>query len=467
MHASIDHLLSLRDGQPVDAATVAHVDQCARCLAELRKLRETQVKLQSLPQLDAPSSFQEIQRAMARPANAPRRIVSARLVAALAFVTLTAIFFVALRDGTRTPVAEHKPVEQQTPAIDIIETARVPELVARSQQLEDLLQKLPDRPRIERVSTAAMIDTIEDRIQWLDFQLSDARDSGLNEEQTRRLWRERVELMDSLVKVRYAEAEFPSDRSILMNNRSKVFASLIVAALLAVAANAGAAEPDSKAADAKSADNDAKLQAERERKLADARRRLDEAAREVANLSISMSDDMVPHMRTFGRVMGGPPRAVLGINLGTNDDVKGGGVEVVSVSPGGAAERAGLKAGDVLTEINGKALKSSDDESAREQLLSSMRKVKPGDTVALSYRRDNKVVKANLVAQPLQDHFFTMAVPPGPPGMGPMPRMPNFVFMRGEGVFGSAELVPLTPKLGQYFGTQTGLWWYARPRTAA
>jgi hypothetical protein len=205
MHASIDNLLSLRDGQPVDAATVAHVDQCARCLAELRKLRETQVKLQSLPQLDAPSSFQEIQRAMARPANAPRRIVSARLVAALAFVTLTAIFFVALRDGTRTPVAEHKPVEQQTPAIDIIETARVPELVARSQQLEDLLQKLPDRPRIERVSTAAMIDTIEDRIQWLDFQLSDARDSGLNEEQTRRLWRERVELMDSLVKVRYAE----------------------------------------------------------------------------------------------------------------------------------------------------------------------------------------------------------------------------------------------------------------------
>jgi flagellar biosynthesis/type III secretory pathway M-ring protein FliF/YscJ len=207
MHASIDHLLSLRDGQPVDAATAAHVEQCARCSAELRKLRETQVKLQSLPQLDAPSSFQEIQRAMARPAAAPRRIVSARLVAVLAFVTLTTIFFVALRDSTRSEMAERKsePVEQRTPATDIIETARVPELVAQSQHLEGLLQKLPERPRIERVSTAAMIDTIEERIQWLDFQLSDARDSGLNEEQTRRLWRERVELMDSLVKVRYAE----------------------------------------------------------------------------------------------------------------------------------------------------------------------------------------------------------------------------------------------------------------------
>jgi S1-C subfamily serine protease len=137
--------------------------------------------------------------------------------------------------------------------------------------------------------------------------------------------------------------------------------------------------------------------------------------------------------------------------------VKGGGVEVVSVSPGGAAERAGLKAGDVLTEINGKALKSRDDESAREQLLGAMRKVKPGDSVALSYRRDNKVVKASLVAQPLQDRFFTMAVPPPGAGIGPMPRMPNFLFMRGEGVFGSAELVPMTAKLGQYFGTENGL----------
>jgi PDZ domain len=82
--------------------------------------------------------------------------------------------------------------------------------------------------------------------------------------------------------------------------------------------------------------------------------------------------------------------------------------------------------------------------------------VKPGDTVAVGYRRDNKVLKANLVAQPLRDRFFTMAVPPGA-GLAALPRMPDFVFMRGEGVFGSAELVPMTPKLGQYFGTETGL----------
>ena len=164
-------------------------------------------RIGALPPLDAPSSFAEIQRAMARPAAPPRRAVSARLVAALAFVTLTTIFFVALRDETAPTVARRELQPEQPPDLstELVEHARVPELMAQSQKLEGLLQRLPERPRIERVSTVAMIDTIEDRIQWLDFQLSDAPDSGLNEEQTRRLWRERVELMDSLVKVRYAE----------------------------------------------------------------------------------------------------------------------------------------------------------------------------------------------------------------------------------------------------------------------
>ena len=207
MHASIDHLLSLRDGEPVDAATAAHVEQCQHCSSELRKLHETRAQLQSLPLLDAPSSFQEIRRAMARPVAAPRRALSARLVAGLAFVTLTTIFFVALRDETAPTVANRSVEPQVEPVTSLIdvEPARVPELVAQSRRLEDLLQQLPERPRIERVSTAAMIDTIEERIQWLDFQLSDAPDSGLNERQTQRLWSERVELMDSLVKVRYAE----------------------------------------------------------------------------------------------------------------------------------------------------------------------------------------------------------------------------------------------------------------------
>jgi S1-C subfamily serine protease len=239
-----------------------------------------------------------------------------------------------------------------------------------------------------------------------------------------------------------------------VSSNNRTIASLTLAALLAFATTSGGAAE----ADKKSTDKEAQSQAELERKLADARKRLDEAAREVANLSMSLSDDIVPHMRSgaFGTVMaGGPQRAVLGINMGS-DDAHEDGVEIVSVSPGGAAAEAGLKGGDVLTDINGTALKRDGNESAREKLILAMRKVKPGDTVAVSYRRDNKVLKASLTAQPLRNMFFTRALP-GAPGFPPMPPMPDFVFMRGEGVFGSAELVPMTPKLGQYFGTETGL----------
>jgi hypothetical protein len=207
MHASIDHLLSLRDGEPVDAATAAHVEQCPHCSAELRRLQQAQAKLQAVPQLDAPLSFAELQQAMARPRAPSRRVLSGRLVAAAALGTLAVIVFVAIRDDTAPVVAHVDPHSVESPAApaNAVAPVQMTELVAQSQHLEDLLQRLPERPRIERVSTAATIDTIEQRIQWLDFQLSDAPDSGLNEEQTHRLWRERVELMDSLVKVRYAE----------------------------------------------------------------------------------------------------------------------------------------------------------------------------------------------------------------------------------------------------------------------
>lgn len=198
-------------------------------------------------------------------------------------------------------------------------------------------------------------------------------------------------------------------------------------------------------------------QAEVEKKLEDARRRLDSAAREVAELSMSMSDFSVPGARHF--VTFGPPRAMLGINLGPRGDEQAEGVAITSVSPGGAAESAGLKAGDVLLAIGDKQLKRTDDLNAREVLLNALADVKPGEKVQLRYRRDNKVATATVTAQ-TPDRLFAMppmavrgkfgtAMPAFP--MGPLGAM------RAVGVFGSAELVPLTPKLGQYFGTDKGL----------
>jgi hypothetical protein len=207
MHARIEQLLSIRDGDPVDAGIAGHVGQCPACSERLRNLALVREQLQSLPSLEPPgSSWDRIQSrlAEARPATRGWRGLRAHAMAASAVVAIGLVVvasFLVRHGGPSPEIAPQVALDTAGP-----DTTHVAELVAQSQRLDDLLQALPDRPRIERVSTAATIDTLEERVQWLDVQLSQTPDARLSEAQARRLWRERVDLMDSLVKVRYAEA---------------------------------------------------------------------------------------------------------------------------------------------------------------------------------------------------------------------------------------------------------------------
>jgi hypothetical protein len=195
--------------------------------------------------------------------------------------------------------------------------------------------------------------------------------------------------------------------------------------------------------------------AELQRKLDDAQKRLDVAAREVAELSMSLSDGLNIH-RGFTQVH--PQRAALGIAIaaqGTAGTKGTEGVPIESVSPGGGAAQAGLRPGDVLMEVNGEKLISEEHRSAHDKLLELMSRVEPNAKVKARYRRDGKLHDAQIEAQPIHDHFFRMAPSAAAhPIPGPLPHV---AFFRAAGVFGNAELVALTPKLGQYFGTDKGL----------
>jgi len=244
----------------------------------------------------------------------------------------------------------------------------------------------------------------------------------------------------------------------LHDARASRHTSRIAAAMCVVIASAGtiasfAAMAAETKTDVKVERDGQKAEADREKQLAAARKRLDEAARDIAELSMEMSDDAMPRVtRIFGR-MGS--NAMLGVNIGSASDSKRTeGVEVVSVSPGGPAAEAGLKAGDVIVELKGKLLKQSGDETPSAKLLAAMREVEPEEKVAVRYIRDGKTANATILARPV-DRLFTAPIPIH--GPGPMAGMPNFAFWHADGVFGSAELVSLTPKLGQYFGTEKGL----------
>lgn len=204
MHARIEHLLSLRDGEPVAAEVSAHVKSCAICTGELHRLSAIRNEMQALPQSEPPPQGWDriLHTMLERGANRerPRKMA----IAAAVLITLATIALIATQSDKHS--MEQTPELAETTAPNADELPNLDELVAQSQQLEQLLRKLPERPRVERVSTAAAIDTLQHRIQWLDFQLSTAPEEDLNKEQSRELWRERVELMDSLVKVRYAQA---------------------------------------------------------------------------------------------------------------------------------------------------------------------------------------------------------------------------------------------------------------------
>lgn len=79
-------------------------------------------------------------------------------------------------------------------------------LMVQSQVLERDLRRLPNSPRVMRASTAATIDDLQSRVAAIDYQLSHPGIQMTRQEQEM-YWRERVRLMDSLVQLRYAQAQ--------------------------------------------------------------------------------------------------------------------------------------------------------------------------------------------------------------------------------------------------------------------
>jgi hypothetical protein len=88
----------------------------------------------------------------------------------------------------------------------VLDTGSVEELRSRSRELEAMLAALPGRPVVARAATTVPIESLEAEVQWLDHRLSLADASGQTRE-TEQLWRDRVEVMSSLVQLRYVEAQ--------------------------------------------------------------------------------------------------------------------------------------------------------------------------------------------------------------------------------------------------------------------
>ncbi|HUQ64469.1 MAG TPA: trypsin-like peptidase domain-containing protein [Acidimicrobiales bacterium] len=94
-----------------------------------------------------------------------------------------------------------------------------------------------------------------------------------------------------------------------------------------------------------------------------------------------VTDQLRANPRSSGSSSGAPAaqRAVLGVSL--QNDPSGSGAVIGQTAPGSPAAKAGLRAGDVVTALDGKDISSADD------LVAALQSYKPGDSVSVTWSR--------------------------------------------------------------------------------
>ncbi|HKI94745.1 MAG TPA: PDZ domain-containing protein [Gemmatimonadales bacterium] len=281
--------------------------------------------------------------------------------------------------------------------------------------------------------------------------------------------------------------------------RRMVFTALALAVGLGVGAQTAAAQQPVSPKD----------RAEMERKLADLQRQMNNLKRQLGDTGSGESRFFTaPDVRVFTTVpdvaysVFGTNRGRIGVIVRADSEpgTDSIGAVVQAVTPGGPADDAGLKPGDVITVFNGTRLVGHADQTPGAVLIDEAQKLDPGDTVRVTYRRDGATKTATLVAhdingfmyrfdprvadsalrfsmrefakQRVMDSAMTRAMQRSREARDrarviQLDRSgPNMLFRIGER-WSDMELTSLNPQLGSYFGTSHGLLVVRAPRDSS
>lgn len=202
--------------------------------------------------------------------------------------------------------------------------------------------------------------------------------------------------------------------------------------------------------------------AEYSERLLEAEERMEAAARQVAEITIERLPQMARIVKRFE--FSNKPR--IGITIEGDDDgdaVKGVGVN--GVTPESAADDAGLRAGDVITSVNGESLAADNSMAANKLLLDFMDGVEEGDELKLDYLRNGNAGTVELSPRVAELHAFSWVPGGAEMHIEGVPAVPHILrelnfgggFPFGGSAWGRMELVELSDGLGKYFGTDSGL----------
>ena len=127
-----------------------------------------------------------------------------------------------------------------------------------------------------------------------------------------------------------------------------------------------------------------------------ARRKLQETSREIALVNRELARARADR-HTASYEIRISERPVIGVILG---DANEKGVEVLGVSPDGPSERAGIKQGDVIIAVGGRALNDIDEiDDTRDGLRIAMRDVEANEPLIISVERGDKILDMTVVPE--------------------------------------------------------------------
>ncbi|HEX2301610.1 MAG TPA: trypsin-like peptidase domain-containing protein, partial [Pseudonocardiaceae bacterium] len=116
----------------------------------------------------------------------------------------------------------------------------------------------------------------------------------------------------------------------------------------------------------------------------------------AGNIGLAFAIPINQARRVAGDIIdtGKARRTVIGAEVATGGTASSNGARLRAVEPAGPAAQAGLKAGDVITKLDGHVLEEGTD------LIALVRKYAPGATVAIEFRRgsQNETASVTLAA---------------------------------------------------------------------
>jgi len=186
IHCTMEELLAIRDGEGSQGA-LRHLDDCEECRNELDRLHQRVAALKALPTMRAPRDRWPIVQEQVLAGRAKKRH------AVMGWVSAAAAASIALAAGIGQVLPVPAADEPQPPLVTLMEEDR---------SLQEMLRTLEQETRVMNGRVASAVAVIEDRLSDVDAQLAEVRSMRRpSETDLIVLWRQRVDLMDALVRV--------------------------------------------------------------------------------------------------------------------------------------------------------------------------------------------------------------------------------------------------------------------------